>query len=161
MSLNKPGVVYDPTKDSNLQDNPIMAGCDPEAMLWQEQALKTCTDTPNLTQNLTITGYQSENTWRKGVPMSHKRQVHVHVQRPLGIEGRLAPYKLVGPTWQLNVNNVHVPFGDATDAFFEQLTEAYRQLAMMGPPSSQGTSMPPPQWRTKGGGLHRRIQPLG
>ena len=42
-------------------------------------------------------------------------------------------YKLVGPTWQLNVINVHVPFGDATETFLEHLMEAYRQLAMMEP----------------------------
>ena len=41
-------------------------------------------------------------------------------------------YELVGPTWQLNAINVHVPFGDATDTFLEHLMEAYRQLAMMG-----------------------------
>ena len=51
----------------------------------------------------------------------------------LGVEGRLAAYELVGPTWQLNVINVHIPFGDATETFLEHLMEAYRQLAMMGP----------------------------
>ena len=39
----------------------------------------------------------------------------------------------MGPGWQLNVINVHVPFGDATETFLEHLMEAYRQLAMMGP----------------------------
>ena len=134
MSLNKPGVVYDPAKASNLQDIPIMAGCDPDAMLLQEQALKTRTDTPNLTSILTRTGYQYQTTWVKGVPMSHKQEIHVHVDGHLGIEGRLASYELVGPTWQHNVINVHVPVGDATDTFLEHLMGAYRQLAMIGPP---------------------------
>ena len=57
----------------------------------------------------------------------------MHIHHHLGVEGRLAAYKLVGPTWQLNVINVHVPFGDATGTFLEHLMEAYRQLAMMGP----------------------------
>ena len=65
--------------------------------------------------------------------MSHKSEVQVHIHHHLGVEGRLAAYELVGPTWQLNVINVHVPFGDATETFLEHLMEAYRQLAMMGP----------------------------
>ena len=55
--------------------------------------------------------------------------IHHH----LGVDGRLAAYELVGPTWQLNVMDVHVPFGDATETFLEQLMEAYRQLPIMGP----------------------------
>ena len=51
----------------------------------------------------------------------------------MGIEGRLAAYELVGPTRQLKVINVHVPFGKATDTFLEHLMETYRQLAMMRP----------------------------
>ena len=62
----------------------------------------------------------------KGVPISLKLEMHVHVHRHLGIDGRLAPY-------ELNVINVHVPFGDATDRFFKHLMEAYRQLANIGP----------------------------
>ena len=60
-------------------------------------------------------------------------EVQVHVHHHLGVEGRLAAYELVGPTWQLNVINIHVPFGDATETFLEHLMEAYQQLAMMGP----------------------------
>ena len=67
------------------------------------------------------------------VPISHKGEVQVHVHHPLGVEGRLAAYELLGPTWQLNVINVHVPFGDATETFLEHLMEAYQQLAMNGP----------------------------
>ena len=48
MSLNDPGVVYDVAKASERQDIPMMVGCDPDAMLWQEQALKTRTDTLKL-----------------------------------------------------------------------------------------------------------------
>ena len=57
----------------------------------------------------------------------------MHIHHHLGVEGRLAAYELVGSTWQLNVINVHVPFGDATETFLEHLMEAYRQYAMMGP----------------------------
>ena len=57
----------------------------------------------------------------------------MHIHHHLGVEGRLAAYELVGPTWQLNVINVHVPFGDATETFLEHVMEAYRQLAVMGP----------------------------
>ena len=39
----------------------------------------------------------------------------------------------MGPTRQLNLINMHVPFGDATDTFLEHLMEAYRRLAMIGP----------------------------
>ena len=45
----------------------------------------------------------------------------------------MAAYELVGPTWQVNVINVRVPFGDATKTFLEHLMEACQQLAMMGP----------------------------
>ena len=65
--------------------------------------------------------------------MSHKSEVQVHIHHHLGVEGCLAAYELVGPTWQLNVINVHIPFGDATETFLEHLMEAYRQFAMMGP----------------------------
>ena len=102
-------------------------------MLWQEQALKTRAATPNRPPVLTRTGYQYRSTWVKGVPISHEHEVQVHVHRHLGIEGRLAAYELVGPTWQLNVTNVYVPSGDATDTFPEHLMETYRQLAVMGP----------------------------
>ena len=133
MSLNEPGALYDATKAPDLQDVPIMAKCDLDAMVWQEQALKTQTAHPSLTPILTRTGHQYRTTWVKGVPMSHKSEVQVHIHHHLGVEGRLAAYELVGPTWQLNVIRVHVPFGDATETFLEQLMEAYRQLAMMGP----------------------------
>ena len=133
MSLNEPGALYDATKAQDLQDVPIMAKCDPDAMVWQEQALKTQTTHPSLTPILTRTGHQYRTTWVQGVPMSHKSEVQVHIHHHLGLEGRLAAYELVGPTWQLNVINVHVPFGDATETFLEHLMEAYRQLAMMGP----------------------------
>ena len=65
--------------------------------------------------------------------MSHKGEIQVHVHHHLGVEGRLVAYQLVGPMWQLNVINVHVPFGDATETFLEHVMEAYRELAMMGP----------------------------
>ena len=132
MSLNEPGAPYKAGKAPDLQDVPIMAKCDPDAMVWQEQALKTQAVCPNLTAVLTRTGHQCRTTWVKGMPISHKGEVQVHVHHQLGVESRLAAYELVGPTWQLNVINVHVAFGDATKTFLEHLVEAYRQLAMMG-----------------------------
>ena len=133
MSLNDPGALYDAAKAPHLQDVPVMAKCDPDAMVWQEQALKTEAAHPSLTPVLTRTGHQYRTTWVKGVPIFHKSEVQVHVHHHLGLEGRLAAYELVRPTWQLNVINVHVPFGDATETFLEHLMEAYRQRAMMGP----------------------------
>ena len=133
MSLNEPGALYDTAKAPDLQDVPIMAKCDPHAMVWQEQALKTQVVCPNLTPVLTRTGHQYRTTWVKGVPISRKGEVQVHVQHHPGVEARLAAYELVGPTWRLNVINVHVPFGDATETFLEHLVRAYRQLAIMGP----------------------------
>ena len=102
-------------------------------MVWQEQALKTQSAHPSLSPVLTRTGHQYRTTWVKGVPISHKTQVQVHVHHHLGVQGRLAAYELVGPTWQLNVINVHVPVEDATETFLRHLMEAYQQLAMMGP----------------------------
>ena len=133
MSLNKPGALYNAAKAPDLQNVPVMAKCDSNAMVWQEQALKTQAVCPNLTPVLTRTRHQYRTTWVKGVPISHKGEVQVHVHHHLGVEGRLAAYEVVGPTWQPNVINVHVPFGDATETFLEHLMEAYRQLAMMGP----------------------------
>ena len=100
-------------------------------MVWQEQALKTQEARPSLTPILTRTGHQYRTTWVKGVPISHKGEVQVDVHNHLGVEGRLAAYEPVAPKWQLNVINVYLPFGDATETFLEHLMEAYRQLAMM------------------------------
>ena len=47
--------------------------------------------------------------------------------------GRPAAYELVGSTWQLNVINVHIPFGNDADTFLKHPMETYRQLALMGP----------------------------
>ena len=66
MSLNEPGVLYDAAKGLNVQDGPVMAGCDPDAMLWQEQALKTHVTLPSLTPILARTGHQNRTTWVKG-----------------------------------------------------------------------------------------------
>ena len=74
-------------------------------------------------------------------------KVHHHP----GEEGRLAAYELVGPTWQLNVINVHVPFGDATETFLEHLMEAYRQRAMMGPTVIIGAFNAAPSADDRGG----------
>ena len=125
MSLNEPGALYDAAKAPDLQDVPVMAKYDPDAMVWQEQALKTQAAYPSLTPLLTRTGHQYRTTLIKGVPISHKGEVQAHVHHDLGVEGRLAAYELVGPTWQLNVINVQVPFGEATETFLEHLMEAY------------------------------------
>ena len=47
-------------------------------------------------------------------------------------KGRLEAYEVMGPTWQLNVINVHLTFRNATDTFLEHLMRAYRQLALIG-----------------------------
>ena len=133
MSLNEPGALYDAAKALDLQDVPVMATCDPDAMVWQEQALKTQAAHPSLTPLLTRTGHKYRTKLVKAVPISHKGDVQVHVHHHLGVEGRLEAYELVGPKWQLNVINVHVPFGDASEAFLEHVMEAYQQLDMMGP----------------------------
>ena len=132
--------------------HPSQRGMWPDAMLWQEQALKTRTDTPNLTSILTRTGYQYQTTWVKGLPMSHNRKIHVHVNRDLGIEGPLPAYELVGPTWELNIIKVHVLFGDATDTFLEHLMEAYQQLAMKRPTIITGDFNAAPTMDDRGGG---------
>ena len=110
-----------------------MAGWYPDAMFWPEQALKTQVIHPSLNPILARTGHQYPTTWVKGVPISDNSDVQVHVHHHLGVNGRLAAYELVGLTWQLNVINVDVAFGDATETFLEHLMEAYRQLAMMKP----------------------------
>ena len=96
MSLNKPGVVYDTAKLPDLRDIPVMAGCDADTMPWQKKALKSHTSGPDFTPILTRTGYQYRTTWVKGVPISHKGEIQVHVHHHLGIESRLAAHKLVG-----------------------------------------------------------------
>ena len=100
---------------------------------------------------LTRTGHQYCTKGVKGVAISHKGEVQVHVHHHLGVEGRLAAYELVGPTWQLNVINVHVPFGDATETFLEHLKEAYRQLAMMEPTVIIGNLNAAPSADDRGG----------
>ena len=114
MCLIKPGVLYDTVSAPDQQNLPIIAGCDPNAMLWQKQALKTRTTTPNLTPVLTRTGYQYHTTWVKGVPISHKGEVQIHVHGRPGIKSRLAAYELVGPNWQLNAINVQDLFSAVT-----------------------------------------------
>ena len=151
MSLHAPGALYDAAKAPELQDVPVIAKCDADAMVWQEQALKTKAAHPSLTTVLTRTGHRYRTTWVKGVPISHKSEVQVHVHHHLGVEGRLAAYELVGPTRQLNVINVHVPFGDATETFLEHLMEAYRQLAMMGPTVIMGDFNAAPSADDRGG----------
>ena len=47
MSLNEPGALYDAAKAPDLQDVPVIAKCDPDAMVWQKQALKTQAVCPN------------------------------------------------------------------------------------------------------------------
>ena len=72
MSLNQPGALYDKAKAADLQDVPVMARCDSDAMVWQEKALKTQAAHPSLTPILTRTGHQYRTTWVNGVPISHK-----------------------------------------------------------------------------------------
>ena len=151
MSLNEPGALYDAAKAPDLQDVPVMARCDPGATLWHEQALKTQAARPSLTPILARTGHQYRTTWVKGVPISHKSEVQVHVHHHLGVQGRLAADEPVGRTWQLNVINVHVPFEEATETFLEHLMEAHRQLAMIGPAVMIGDFNAAPSADERGG----------
>ena len=41
MSLNEPGALYDATNAPDLPDVPVMAKCNPDSTVWQEQSLKT------------------------------------------------------------------------------------------------------------------------
>ena len=168
MSLNEPGTLYAAAKAPDLQDVSVMASCHPDTMVWQEQALKTQAAHPSLTPIPARTGHQYRITWVKGVPVSHKSEVRVHVHHHLGVDGRLAPYELVGPTWQMNVINVHVPFGDATETFLEHLMEAYRQLAMMKPTVIIGDLNAAPSADDRGGrqlpehtAVHMAMQHMG
>ena len=49
MSLNEPGSLCDAAKAPDLQDVPLTARCEPDAMLWQEQVLETQVAHPSLT----------------------------------------------------------------------------------------------------------------
>ena len=57
----------------------------------------------------------------------------------------------MGPTWQLNVNNVQVLI-DAADTFLEHLMETYPQLAVMGPTVIIGDFNAAPTMDHRGGG---------
>ena len=126
-------------------------GMCPDTMLWQKQALKTQVTRTSLTPISARTGHQYRSTWVKGVPISHKCEVQVHVHHHLGVDGRLTPYELVRTMWQLNVMNFRVPFGDTTQTFLEHLMEAYRQLAMTGPTVIRGDLNAAPSKADRGG----------
>ena len=79
MSLNEPGITCEKTKALDLQDIPVMAACNLDAMLWQVQALNTQAIIPDLTPLLTRLRYQYHTTWVKGVPISHQQEVQVHI----------------------------------------------------------------------------------
>ena len=59
--------------------------------------------------------------------------IHVHRVHHHRIPGRLTVHEVVGDRWQLNVNSAHVPFGDATEPFLQDLAKACRQMAMLAP----------------------------
>ena len=70
--------------------------------------------------------------------------------------------------WQLNVINVHVPLGDATETFLEHLMKAYRQRAMMGPTVITGDFNAAPSADDRGGrqtpedtGVQMAMHPMG
>ena len=67
MSLHKPGALYHAAKAPDLQDVPVMAGCIPDAMLWQEQALKTQVAQPTPTYIVASTA----NTAPHGSMVAH------------------------------------------------------------------------------------------
>ena len=103
-------------------------------------------------------GYENHTCCVRGVPITHKTEVQFHVHHHLGIEGRLVAYERVGPTWQLNVVNMHVSLGDTTDTFLEHILEAYRQLGMMGPAVIIGDFNAAPTVENRGGRLRWRTQ---
>ena len=65
----------------------------------------------------------------------------------------MAVYALVGPTWELNVLNVHVPFRDATTGCVHHIMEAYRRMAIKGPTIVIGDFNSAPTKRNIGGEL--------
>ena len=95
MFLNRRGTLYDAAKALDLQAVPVVAKCDPDAMVWQEQALQPQAARPSLTPVLTRTGHQYRTTWVKGVPISHKGEVQVHMHHHLGVESRRAAFELL------------------------------------------------------------------
>ena len=133
LSQDEPGILYTTNKSRDLQTLPLLPDTDPDVLLWQEQALKQWGPPPPLTPLTTRRGHTYNTTWTKGVPITHCQDIQVHTHRDLGIEGRLAVYELVGPRWQLNILNVHVPFGEATAEYLDHVMEAYRRMAVIGP----------------------------
>ena len=115
--------MFHRTKAPDLQDILVMPGCTQDAMRQQQQFLKA---------RATRRGHHYHTARVKGVPTSHRGQIQIHVRGNLSFGGRLAAYQLVDPTWQPNVINVQIPFGDAGETVPEELMEAYRQLAILG-----------------------------
>ena len=112
MSLNEPGITSNKSKAHHPKDIPAMEGCDPYAMLCQEQAPKAKANTPNLTPLLTRAANQYHTTRVKGMHISVRAKIQVHINHDLGIEDQLAGYELMGPNWQPKIINIHAPFSD-------------------------------------------------
>ena len=97
-----------------------------------EQALRRA-DQPGPAPILDPEGNKYHAHWQRGMPLYHKTSVMVHGHPDLGVDGRLGAYECVGPGWQLNVLLTHVPFGEETKDFLDNLSLAYRRLSLLAP----------------------------
>ena len=104
----------------------------PHLLALQEQGLQR-DDPPESTPIYTPDQKAYKCYWHKGTPLYTQTSIHVHLVHHLSIPGRPGVYEVVRDAWQLNVINVHVPFGDATEPFLQALAQAYRQMAMLAP----------------------------
>ena len=104
----------------------------PHLLTFQEQGLQR-DDPPETTPIYTPDQKAYKCYWHKGTPLYAQTGIHVHLVHHLSVPGRLGVYEVVGDGWQLNVINIHVPFGEPTEPFLQALAEAYRQMAMLAP----------------------------
>ena len=88
----------------------------PHLLAFQEQGLQR-DDPPETTPIYTPDQKAYKCYLHKGTPLYAWTGIHVHLVHHLSIPGGLGVYEVVGDGWQLNVINVHVPFGDATEPF--------------------------------------------
>ena len=134
LDLNHPAITCSKDATSALRELPMAQGteCIPHLLTFQEQGLQR-DDPPEPTPIYTPDEKAYKCYWHKGTPLYAWAVINVHLVNHLSIAGRLSVYEVVGDGWQLNVINVYVPFGDATELFLQALAEAYRQMAMLAP----------------------------
>ena len=122
----------------------------PHLLAFQEQGLLR-DDPPVPTPIYTLDQKGYECYWRMDTPLYARTGIHVHLVHDLSIPGRQGVYEVVGDGWQLNVINAQVPFGDSTEPFFQALTEAHRQMAMLAPTIIIGDMNAAPRPADQGG----------